>query len=221
MIMKKYLSILVLIGVSLSSLATDIAIWGNGGKLWSNELANESVKVTLWTTMPPTGEFKNYQVVMLANSWVKGFSLTPEDLENIRSYIKDGGIFYVEFGTAALLADEKRRFAQTQDIVGAQMYYYGAAEVSTLPEWENLLGMSGKVEFFKKYPMPYLGKVTTGKIMQTDGKNNAWLLVNRLGKGAFIFSSAGIFQMNEQPEIKKGIVNLLELIIKDGKVDRF
>ena len=149
----------------------------------------------------------------------KGKKIDDAERAKLQKFITDGGIAIFMGATQNELYSRDRTLALGADVLGASIYSYGRTKEAPSEVARKIFG--DKTDAYNCYTRqkgnhPALNKATT-LVRLFGGKNFIELGVNRLGKGAVIYTSA----FPEDKEYSEALVKLLEILLVPEEMEKY
>ncbi len=137
----------------------------------------------------------------------------------LRDFVSNGGIVIFMGSTQNELYSQNRTLAPGADVLGASVYRYSRTKETPSELARKIFGE--KTDIYNIYARtkgnhPGLDKATT-MVRLFGGKNFIELGVNRVGKGAVVFTSF----FPEDPEYGEALVKLLEILINPEEMEKY
>ena len=149
----------------------------------------------------------------------KGKKIDDAERAKIRKFVEDGGIVFFMGASQNVLYSDGKTLSSGADVLGASVYRYSRTKETPSELARKIFGE--KTDIYNVYARtkgnhPGLDKATT-MVRLFGGKNFIELGVNRVGKGAVVFTS---FFPNDK-EYSEALVKLLEILINAEEMEKY
>lgn len=199
----------------------EIGVWGWNSKIWTDLLRNEfgldsvAMNASDDSKEIPVGEFNLYKLVILAQSSPK--SLSPEQHEEVRRYLENGGFLLINNIAITGMATEENRtdLSNAENWLGAVRYAFGRMESEILEPKNPALQHLDRKDYAWLVSERGVSGLTSAHSL-IGQHDNAIVLTNRVGKGGVIFifpEISGLVKDSGAAEDSQALLKMVEVFI--------
>lgn len=216
---KFFLLFLLLAAFNLQG--QEIGVWGWSPKSWNDLLRDEFGLDSAAMNAPdnskeiPVDEFRHYKLVILAQSSPK--SLSPEQHEEVRRYLENGGFLLINHVAITGMAEEENKgdLSNAESWLGAGKYAYGEIHSEIFEPKNPALQHLDRTDYAWLTSMHGISELTNARSL-IGQHDNAIVLTNRVGKGGVIFifpEILGLVKGSGETEDSQALLKVVEVFL--------